>query len=52
MKLTAVTLYLNGRRYSAFVMLPADKPVVTEAMLSDLFPAFRSVRRGDTFGVH
>ena len=52
MKLTAITLYLNGRRYSAFAMLDANKPAVTEAMLRDLFPAFRNVRRGDTYSVH
>lgn len=52
MKLTAVSLLLRGRRYTAFVMLDAVNPVVTEPMLAEIFPAFRQVGRGVTYSIH
>lgn len=51
MKLTAVSLYVNGRRYTAFINLPGDNPVVTDAMLRDMFPVYRCMDRGETYSL-
>ena len=48
-KLTAISIYFNGRKHFAFVML--DSPVVTECMLAEIFPEFRKVTRGDTYSI-
>lgn len=46
-KLTLVSIYIQGVRHSAFVMMEGN--TITPQALHDIFPVLNSLRRGDTF---
>lgn len=50
-KLTAISVYIRGVKYSAFAMLDAIKPVASEETLRKLFPAFNAMGRGETWSI-
>ena len=50
MKLTLISITINGKRLSAFVDLPANA-AITEEMLSSVFPEFKNLGRGHTYSI-
>lgn len=50
MKLTLVSIIIHSHRYSAFIMLEDGKHV-SDQQLADAFPAYRCLRRGDTYSI-